>query len=102
MISWAAPASCSWLTPLIFFTVASTFRHQMYNGNNHFLQGDATVLEGVFIIIHVIVIVVRIGEEIIFHCKHITGGDIELRKLGIFRYVDLENLYRFNITNFDL
>ena len=32
-------------------------------GHEHFFHGDAAVLEGVFVVTHVVVIVVGVGEE---------------------------------------
>ena len=45
----------------------------------HFLHGDAPMLEGVFVITHVVVIVVRIGEERVSRGKDIAGGEVRCR-----------------------
>ena len=48
--------------------------------DEHFLHGDAAVLERVLIILHVVVVVVRIGEEAGAGGEDIGSGEVGLRK----------------------
>lgn len=48
--------------------------------DEHFLHGDAAVLERVLIILHVVVVVVRIGEESGAGGEDVGSGEVGLRK----------------------
>ena len=54
-------------------TSFATHGHQRYQ---HLFHGDASVLEGVLVVVDVIVIVVRIGEEIVVLGKDVGGADV--------------------------
>jgi hypothetical protein len=63
----------------------------MYDRNDHFFKGDAPVLKSIFVVADVIVVIVGIGKEIIFHGKYIGGGYVEPRELGILGAPHLKN-----------
>ena len=42
----------------------------------HFFQTNTPVLEGIFAIIHVIVVVIGVGEEVVLGGKHKAGGQV--------------------------
>ncbi len=61
-------------------------------GNQHFFEGDAAVLEGVGVILHVVVVVVGVGEEVVVACEYIGGGYVgcrEAKRRRILDFIDL-------------
>ena len=63
----------------------------MNHWNQHFVHGDAAVLEGVAIVTDVIIVIVRIGEEIALTSKDVGCTEIGFRQenlLGIFHLED--------------
>jgi hypothetical protein len=52
----------------------------MYDRNDHFFKGDASMLKSIFVVAYVIIVIVWVGKEIIFHCKHVGGRHIETRE----------------------
>ena len=70
-------------------TSFATHGHQRYE---HFFHGNATVLEGVLVVVDVVVIIVGIGEEIVVLSKDVGCADIRRRQggsLGCFQLKDL-------------
>lgn len=61
----------------LFFTRhLLSFRYQGYQGDDHFFERDASMLECVLVIVGVVVKVVRVCEKIAVMGKHITSADI--------------------------
>jgi hypothetical protein len=58
------------------------------------------MLEGVPVIVHIIVIVVGIGEKVVFPAKHIRRADIGSGKKGIFRIFNLKHFSFLIIKRF--
>src|SRR5690606_31053038 len=98
--SLAASGSCSWCMRVIFFTINAWY--QMNNRYNHFFQGHSPMLKSILIVIHIIVVVVGIGKEIVFYRKDIAGGNIYFRQFCFIRLVDFKYFSRFKIQVFPL
>ena len=50
------------------------------------------MLEGVFVVLHIMVVVVGIGKEVVVHCEDVAGGDIwrgEPEAFGAFYFIHL-------------
>ncbi len=56
-------------------------RSQRHKGDEHFLHGDAAVLEGILIILHIMVVIIRIGKEAGTRGKDVGGRKVRLREL---------------------
>ena len=50
------------------------------------------MLEGVLVILHVVVVVVRIGKEVIACGEHIARGEVRCRELRFLRFLDDEEI----------
>ena len=48
----------------------------MYDRNNHFLKRNPPMLESILEVIHVMVVIIGVGKEIILHSKDVGGGYI--------------------------
>ncbi len=77
---------CLRTTPLTPFS-----RCQRDERNEHFLHRDAAVLEGILVVLHIIVVIIRIGEETVARGKYIRGTQVRCRQLGTLRLLDGEN-----------
>ena len=50
------------------------------------------MLESVFVVLHIMVVVVGIGKEVVVHCEDVAGGDIwrgEPEAFGAFYFIHL-------------
>jgi hypothetical protein len=63
----------------------------MYDRNDHFFKGDASMLKSIFVVADVVIVIVWVGKEIIFHCKHVGGRHVEARELCFFGAPHLKN-----------
>ena len=64
-------------------------------GNEHFFEGDASVLEGAVVILDEVVVVVGIGEEVAACGKDVGRRDIgtgQSEARGLFDFVDLTGI----------
>ena len=52
-------------------------------GNEHLLHADASVLEGVLVVLHVVVIVVGVGKEILSCGEYIGGTEVGAGQTGL-------------------
>ena len=50
----------------------------MRHRNQHFVHGDAAVLEGVAVVAHIVVVVVRVSEEVALTCKDEGRAEVGL------------------------
>ena len=69
----------------------------MYNRNNHFLKRNPPMLESILEVIHVVIVIIGVSKEIIFHSKDIGRGYIQSRKLSILGSPYLKNFPRLKI-----
>ena len=46
------------------------------------------MLEGVLIVLHVVVVVVRVGEEVVAGGEHVARGEVRCRELRLLRLLD--------------
>ena len=58
----------------------------------HLFHADAAMLEGVLVIAHIIVVIVRVGEEIVILSKDISRADVWRRQKGSLRCFDFIHL----------
>ena len=49
------------------------------------------MLEGILVVLHIIVVIIRIGEETVARGKYIRGTQVRCRQLGTLRLLDGEN-----------
>src|SRR5690606_31933815 len=53
------------------------------------------MLKRIFIIVHVIIIIIRVGKEVIFYCEGISCRYIYFWQMKIFRFSDCKNILFF-------
>ena len=74
----------------IFLSSFSSFHS--YDWDEHFFHGDATVLECVAIVAHVVVVVVGVGEETVVGGKHVACAKVGGGEMCFMRVFDCEHL----------
>ena len=65
---------------------------QSDEGHQHLLQADTAMLEGILVILHVIVIVVGVGKEVVLHGKDVGRAEVRTGQACPQRFLYLEYL----------
>ena len=66
-----------------------------HNGYYHFLEGNTTVLEGVFVVVNEVVVIVRVAKEYITFSKDESGAHIGYRQAGQFWVAEGKDVFCF-------
>ena len=77
--------------PFIFFLFLTPLHS--YDWYEHFFHGDATVLECVAIVAHVVVVVVGVGEEAVVGGKHVACAKVGGGEMCFMWVFDCEHLF---------
>ena len=80
--------------------IISLFRTEGNYGHEHFFHGDASVLEGVGVVLRIVVIVVGICEEIVVAGEDVSRRDVGRRQAKGERFLYLIHLLRIVVEGF--
>jgi len=65
---------------------------QSHKRDEHLFHADAAVLEGIFVILDVVVVVVGIGKKVVLHGEDVGRADVGTRQTCPKRFLYLEDL----------
>ena len=63
-----------------------------YKRDKHFFHGNASMLEGILVVIHKLMVIVRIHQEVIICCKYKGRTDMGFGQMDLAGTLDLKNL----------
>src|SRR5690606_18773663 len=78
--------------PICEICILFLFRIKNQKRNNHFFERNTTMLIGVFVIVHIVIIIVLVCQKIIVFSKNIRTSHVNSRKLNfvcVFRRIHI-------------